>query len=173
MKRFIVVACIISIAFFGLAYDSLGQGATVWLFEGPIEGLVIDFGSDVLPVTLPGMDPLNVTCVEIVAEGTEHIVITESGQFNYWANLGPGTIYATTIYSKGNGKPKCMVVPISMESASINEHYVVQDPENPNEAPLDSMDIYFKTTLILDGEQTFDFSLKLKDGQVQIIRPEP
>ncbi len=171
MKKLIVVACIVSIAFFGLAYDSLSQGAAVWFFEGPIEGLVIDFGSDVLPVTLPGMDPLSVTSVEIVAEGTEHIVINESGQFNYWADLGPGTIYATTTYSNGNGKPKCITIPISMESASINEHYVVQDPENPDEVPLDSVDLYFKTTLILDGGQTFDFSLKLKSGQVQIIRP--
>ena len=173
MKRFVVIACIVSIAFFGLAYDSFSQGAAVWFFEGPIEGLVINFGSDVLPVTLPGMDPLNVTCVEIVAEGTEHIVITESGQFNYWADLGPGTICATTLVYKKNGNPKEVTVPIEMESASINEHYVVQDPENPNEVPLDSMDLYFKTTLILDGEQTFDFTLKIKSGQIQIIRPEP
>ncbi len=170
MKKLIVVACIVSIAFFGLAYDTFSQGSPVVYFEGPIEGLVIDFGSDVLPVTLPGMDPLNVTSVEIVAEGAEHIVITESGQFNYWADLGPGVIHATTLVYKENGNPKEVTVDIDMESASISEHYVVQDPENPYEAPLDSMDLYFKATLVLDGEQTFDFALKLKSGQVQIIR---
>ncbi len=171
MKKLVVIACIISIAFLGLAHDSFGQGAYVLHFEGTIEGLEIDFGSNILPVELPGIGTLNVTYVGIVAEGTEHLVITESGQYNYWADLGPGTIYVTTLNSNGNGKPKCAIIPIMMESASISEHYNVQDSssEDPNLAPIDSVDLYFKTTLVLDGEQTFDFTLKLKSGEVQII----
>ena len=161
MKKFVVIACIVSIAFFGFAYESLSQGASVVHFEGPIEGLVIDFAPDILPVTLPGMDPLNITSVEIVAEGTEHIALTESGQYNYWADLGPGTIYATTLVYKKNGKPTEVTIPIEMKSASISEHYTVQDPENPEDVPLDSVNLYFKATLVLDGEQTFDFTLKL------------
>jgi hypothetical protein len=171
MKKFFVIACIVSIAFFGLAYDSSSQGAFVLHIEGTIEDLEIDFGSSVLPVELPGIGTLNVTYVEIVAKGTEHLVITESGQYNYWADLGPGTIYVTTLNSNGNGKPKPVTIPITMESASISEHYNVQDSssEDPNLAPIDSVDLYFKTTLVLDGEQTFDFTLKLKSGEVQII----
>ena len=161
MKKTIVVACIISIALFGLAYDSFGQGSPVVYFEGPIDGLKIDFGPNPLLVTLPGMGPLNVTSVEIVAEGREHMVITESGQYNYWADLGPGIIYATTLVYKKNGKPTEVTIPIEMKSASISEHYTVQDPENPEDVPLDSVNLYFKATLVLDGEQTFDFKLKL------------
>ena len=161
MKKFVVIACIASIAFFGLAYDSFSQGASVLYFEGTIEGLEIDFGSNVLPVELPGIGTLNVTYVEIVAEGTEHMVITKSGQYNYWADLGPGTIYATTVTYKKNGKPVYEIMPIPIESASISEHYTVQDPENPEDVPLDSVNLYFKATLVLDGEQTFDFTLKL------------
>lgn len=173
MRKFIVVACIASIAFFGLAYDSFSQGAYVLHFEGVIEGLEIDFGSNILPVELPGIGILNVTYVEIVSEGTEHLAIAESGQYNYWADLGPGTIYATTLNSNGNGKPKPVTIPITMESASISEHYNLQDSssEDPNLAPIDSVDLYFKATLVLDGTQTFDFTLKLKSGEVQIMRP--
>jgi hypothetical protein len=169
MKKFVVVACIVSIAIFSLAYDSFSQGAFVWYFEGTIEDLEIDFGSNVLPVELPVIGTLNVTYVEIVAEGTEHLVITESGQYNYWADLGLGEIYVTTANSNGNGKSKPIIIPI--ESASISEHYNLQDSssEDPNLAPIDSVDLYFKATLVLDGEQTFDFTLKLKSGEVQII----
>ncbi len=172
MKKFVVIACIISIAFFGLAYESFSQGAFVWYLEGTIDGLEIDFGSNVLPVELPVIGTLNVTYVEIVAEGTEHLVITESGQYNYWADLGPGIIYVTTLNSNGNGKPKPVTIPITIESASINEHYNVEDSssEDPNLAPIDSVDLYFKATLVLDEEQTLDFTLKLKSGEVQIIR---
>ena len=170
MKRFVVIACIVSIAFFGLAYDSLSQGAFVLHIEGTIEDLEIDFGSSVLPVELPGIGTLNVTYVEIVAEGKEHLVITESGQYNYWADLGQGEIYATTVTYKKNGKPVYEIMPILIESASISEHYNVQDSssEDPNLAPIDSVDLYFKATLVLDGEP-FDFTLKLKSGEVQII----
>lgn len=161
MRKFIVVACIISIAFFGLAYDSFGQGPPVVYLEAPIEGLEIDFSPDVLSVELPVIGALNVTYVEIVAEGREHLVIAESGQYNYWADLGPGEIYATTVTYKDNGKPVYEIVCIPIESASISEHYTIQDPENPDDVPLDSVNLYFKATLVLDGEQTFDFTLKL------------
>ena len=173
--RFIAFALFAILLAFAL--NAFGENIT---YEGPIEGLIFLFQPDPLPLSLPGLD-VSVAFVLVEAEGREHMVITPSGQYNYSANLDGGAIYAweNVIVIKDDAGNVVDVVPdgnpiiIDMESGDLSEHFSMElpIPDDPLEVEVpDDVNIYFKTTLII-GDATVNYQLKIKNGDVQFIKP--
>ena len=97
------------------------------------------------------------------------------------ANLDSGAIYVweeveVVTDDEGNVigvEPLGEPVIIDMESGSLSEHFDIEGPipDDPLEVEVpDDVDLYFKATLTTDGE-TVNYQLKIKNGQVQFIRP--
>ncbi len=149
-------------------------------YEGSIEGLVFLFYPEPLPLKLPGID-ITVAFAQVETEGREHIVITPSGRYNYSAKLESGTVYAwenviVTTDDQGNiidVKPDDDPIVIDLESGRLNEHFDIEGPipDDPLEVEVpDDVDLYFKAKLTTD-DGTVNYQLKIKNGQVQFIRP--
>jgi len=170
MKRtplIIIVFCITVVSFLIFTADSFSKATVIKQKDGPIYGLVIEFDDPGLPVLLPGYDEnITINSIEIIAKGKEHIVITPSNKFNYHADMtGDNDGYDAKI----NGE----YYPLTLISATLDEHYTIEG--DPDEVPYDK-ELYFKSTWSItdptnsDIVYTFSFDLKLKHGQVQIIR---
>lgn len=195
-KKIIFAVCILSIALFIFPVSSFGEGALVCPNEGEIEGLVFNFGSG-LPVTLPELGEVTITNATVEASGSEMIVITLSGQYNYHAILwggiegsGKGIIYADTV--------EVGTLVFEFESATLDEHFDIFQvpnqiiPENCDDVldvvVPDDVDLFFKVkeaTLIevcsgkgkskkrkcndVDERVSFDLMLKLKHQDLQFV----
>ncbi|MFC1717115.1 hypothetical protein ACFL6S_25860 [Candidatus Poribacteria bacterium] len=177
MMKTTFAASMLTILLLVFTFNILSEPIT---YEGSIEGLVFLFDPEPLPLKLPGIDT-TVTFAQVEAEGREHIVITPSGRYNYSAKLESGTIYVwenviVTTDDQGNitgVEPDGDPIVIAMESASSNEHFDIEGPipDNPHEVEVpDDVDLYFKATLTTD-DGTVKYQLKIKNGQVQFIRP--
>ena len=175
MRRITLIAYILSAVLLIFAFSTFSDPV-----EETIEGLVFLFYPESLPLTLPGIS-INVVYVEVEASGREQITIAPSGQYNYSANLTNGIIHAyesVTVCTDDEGniigiEPDSDPVNIVMESGSLNEHFSIEGPipDDPLEVEVpDDVDLYFKATLIIDGE-TFNYQLKIKNGQVKFIKP--
>jgi len=195
-KKVIVAACILAIVLFVFPLSSFGEEALVCPGEPgqDIQGLVFDFGAIGLPIELPDEDGIPqefwITCVEVLAQGRENIVLTSSGLYNYDAKLeGEGGIILATdkkVKCKPDGKWR-PVLGFEFDSASLNEHFIIEDNEIIDEImdggcdtartfePGDEipLDIFFKVkeaTLITQGDPiVFDIMLKLNDSELQIF----
>jgi len=171
MRKPYFTTCILTAGLLIFALNAFGANIT---YEGPIEGLIFLFHPDPLPLSLPGLD-VSVAFVLVEAEGREHMVIAPSGQYNYSAKLGGGKIYVwenVTLDDEGIvpvGDP----IVIDMESGNLSEHFSIElpIPDDPLEVEVpDDVNLYFKTTLII-GDATVNYQLKIKDGDVQFIKP--
>ena len=177
MRKITFAASTLTIILLVFTFSVFSESIT---HEGAIEGLVFLFYPEPLPLVLPGVDA-NVAFAFVEAEGREHIVITPSGQYNYNAKLESGTVYVwedieLVTDSEGNvidiitlGDP----IIITLESGSLNEHFDIEGPipDDPLDVEVpDDVDLYFKATLTTD-EGTVDYQLKIKNGQVQFIKP--
>jgi hypothetical protein len=170
MRRYLLVTCILSITLAVFSLNSFGQ-AIVDIYEGPIEGLVFAFETP-LPVTVPGVGTLNVAYAEVEAPGREHIVLTQSGQYNYHADLDAGTIYAWENVNP-QGMPIGQPTPVPMLSATVDEHFTIEGPvpDSLDDVVVpDDVDVYFKAVLPTP-EGPFRLQLKIKAGELHTLKP--
>ncbi len=195
MKKFIVATLILTLTLLIFPLSSFGEEALVCPREPgqDIEGLVFDFGPNGLPVILPdeegeGTQTFLFKCVEVRAQGGEHIVLTSSGLYNYDVKLeGDGGILLAT-----DRKVKCKpgkkwkpVLAAEFDSATLNEHFIIEDNEiiddimhggcpaaRAFEVPeWATVDLFFKVKeATLFNGQSFDLMLKLDDSEVQIYK---
>ena len=181
-KKSIVAACILAIALFIFPTSSFGGGALVCQNEDDIQGLVFDFGPG-LPLELPGLGEVTVTCAEVQAPGREIIIVTPSGRYNYDAKIEGGVIFATTedveCVPDSEWEPELV---FEFDSATLNEHFILDDidliPDCETalgfQVPEDvDVDLFFKVKeaiLIEPLVGPFNIMLKLKDSLPQIFK---
>ena len=164
MKKSLSVLWLPLIALFIVPLNASAAPVVVWN-QGPIEALNFDFMATMgepLPLELPGVDPLLVTGVEILTEGSEIAIATDSLDFYYYGDYEGGVILATYIAGVDEyGAYEYDILPITLESATLAEHYEIDAiPEDPNDlltlpAP-EEVDMYFDATLSIPGIGTFE-----------------
>ena len=161
-----VIFCVTVASFLIFTADSFSK-APVVKHEGEINGLVFTFDPP-LQVTLPVLGYIEVSTVEIKAKGKEHIVYTPSKQYSYNAKFEGSTSDGYDFVFDGDPQP------IKLISGSLNEHFTPTDPDfDPTDPEKDfvpdDVDLFFKSVLSIGGN-TFSLDLKLKHGDVQILK---
>lgn len=183
MKKLIVTILILTVALFiftpsSFAKKDNGQGNGALVCPGPedgnnIQGLVFPLSDVILPLPV-GEDLLylEITYVVVESSGSELIVLTPSGQYNYHAtlynDLAKGTINADAfiliVDEDGNFlvdengdliKEGPVQLVFEFETATLNEHFNIYDADNPYvpvdcsdinsvNVPLDTVNLFFK-----------------------------
>ncbi|MBD3184656.1 hypothetical protein GF312_20415 [Candidatus Poribacteria bacterium] len=167
MKKALSIVWLPVIVLFIIPFNAAAEPMVAWNQSDDIEALNFNFENTLgepFPLELPGIEPIYVTEVNIQTGGSEIAIATESLDFFYYGEYEGGTIFATYI-----GEDGYYVLPITLHSATLAEHYKIDElPELPEDlltlpAP-EEVDMYFDATISVLGSEPFGFRLVLWKG---------